>query len=115
MPLASSDGTPPAVPYTWNRSFERSWCSLNQVSVPRAPSLSAGTGGLEPRTTMALSRLAPMTAPSPERPWKCLSWFTMAAKRTPRSPATPVCSTRTRLSPSSFSSPSCTSPESWPQ
>ena len=59
-----------------------------------APALSWGAFTFEPRTAMAFRFLAPMTAPSPQRPWKCFSWLTMAAKRTPRSPEIPVWRTR---------------------
>ena len=62
---------------------------------------TAGLGGLLPRTTTALSRLLPMTAPMPVRPLARLAMFMMAAKRTRFSPAGPTCAISILGSPSS--------------
>src|SRR5580704_13549908 len=54
---------------------------------------SAGATFAEARTAMALSRLAPSTAPRPPRP-ACRPSWEIVAYRTPRSPAGPIAATR---------------------
>ncbi len=67
----------------------------------RAPPSRAGSAiatSPRPRSATALSRFAPNTAPVPPRPaWR--PSFSTAAKRTPRSPATPIAQTRSERSP----------------
>ena len=54
---------------------------------------SAGATLAAARTAMALTRLAPSTAPSPPRP-ACRPSWEIVAYRTPRSPAGPIAATR---------------------
>src|SRR3990170_2998584 len=94
----------PAVPYSPNHTMPgfTSCSSFSRLTRPRKASGSAGFGDLLPRTTTALSRFDPITAPRPVRPLARLTMFMIAAKRTRFSPAGPICAISTFSSPISF-------------
>src|SRR3990172_3649869 len=91
----------PAVPNSPNQPMPgfASCRALRRLVSSRNFSGSAGFGGLLPRTTTALRRLAPITAPMPVRPLARLTMFMIAAKRTRFSPAGPPCAAPALRSP----------------
>jgi hypothetical protein len=107
----------PAVPNSPNQPMPglASCSSFSRLTRPRNSAGMAGFGVALPRTTTALRRLLPMTAPMPVRPLARLAMFMMAAKRTRFSPAGPIWAISTLASPSSSFRSRSTSPVTLPQ